>query len=453
MALNQIDHDNLQAGIDALKEKNPRITRNWDYYSDVQPPVWLNDKLAEMFRGLKDRFSLNLCKLGIKAPLNRLWVESWGSESYEQAWKELRLDREQKRIYKHALIAGESYVIGWKNEEGKIAAGFNDPRTVHLFFKVDEPGVKDFAVKVWQDDRETVRANIYYEHDIVRLVANHTRHGASDFDLHSGTPGDAATSLIASAFDYDPADPGGRHAVGEVPVWRFAPDVWSPESPLDELIPIQDVINKLRANKMVASESAAFPQRVYLTTQELDEGELIAEPRTALVMDPGDKESPTSIEQFDAAPLKNYDESISAEINHFFTVAHLPRHLLVATGANASGDSIRSDEGPFAEMVRDIATNFGYTWTDMMHALTGRSEWDKPEWQDARVNSSESQAREFKELVEAQMPPAFAAVKAFGWSLDDAKESGLSTTVDGITNLSDRSPRSPRTQTTEDEPQ
>lgn len=454
MPLSETDTVNLQAGLDALKYKNPSINRRWQYYEGNQGPVWLNEALAKMFKGLGDQFSLNLCRLAVNAPLNRLWIESWEKDEYDQAWRDLRLDREQKRIYKHAMVAGESFVIGWRDDSGQMQAAFNDARTTHLFFEVDRPHVKEFAVKVWQDDKETVRGVIYYPDRIVRVVGDLTLAKKRD-ELERKTPGDSALALMANSFEYDPVDPGGEHALNEVPVWRFAPDLWHAESRLDDVIPIQDVIDKLRANKMVASESLAFPQRVYLTQQDIDPKEATSEPGTALILDPGDRESPTNVLELKAAELQNYDAAIQSEINHFFTVSHLPRHLLVGTGADSSGDAIRSDEGPFAEMVHDIAMNFSYTWTDMMAAMLGdeSNEWAKPDWRDARVNSNESQAREFKTLVEAGMPPTVAAKQAFGWSMDEASELGLPSTPNGVDNLSDRSQRPDRTQTTEDEPQ
>ena len=444
----------LQAGLDALSAKRRLIDSYWDYYDDIQAPSFLNEHMRKKFQNLNDKFSLNLCRLAIITPLNRLWVESWEHRGAQSLWERKRLEREQKRIYKHALVSGEAYIVGWKgelNNEPKVA--FNDPRIIHLFHEVDDPGTKAFAVKVWKERDHTTRAIIYYPDHIIRLVGRTRPEEYHDLILKDKPT--TTEAMTPGNFDYDPVDPGGPHTMGEVPVWRFASDLWNPESRLKDLIPIQDVVNKLRSNKMVASESSAYPQRIYFTMQDLDAESLKNEPNTSLVLDPGDRESPASVTQFEAAQLQNYDQSIDAEIQNFFTVAHLPRHLLISPGADSSGDAIRSDEGPFQEMVQDIATNFGYAWSDMMMALTGESNPSKiqPEWQDARINNAEAQAREFKELVEGGMPPAFAAKKAFQWSLDEAKEANLAETVEQVQNLSDRSPSPTRTQTTEDEPQ
>lgn len=459
MALPEQLKSDLEEGLAELAAKRMDIDNYWMYYHDEQPVRWHNDKMRDLFKDLDTSFNLNLCRMAINAPLNRLWVESWGEDRHKDLWQELRLDREQKRIYKHALVAGESYVIGWKADGQPLRAGFNDARNVALFFDAEDPKIKRHAVKLWVDNNDVGRAIVYYPEYTVRLVAPpifskaiRTRSSLQEKGL--SFPNDSPTRFAADMFEIDTIDPGGPHSMGEVPVWRFSPDLWNPESKLADLTSPQDVINKLRANKMVASEAGAFPQRIYLTTQDLNPRDLVAEARTALRLDPGDRETPTRIEQFDATPLINYDQSIESEIEHFFTVAHLPKNLLRASGADASGDSFRSAEGPFQEMIRDIETNFAYSWIDMMHALTGGTEWSKPEWQDARINNSESQAREFKMLVEAGMPTAFAAIKAFQWSLEEAKEAGLKETVEQpVTNLSDRNPAAPRTQTTEDEPQ
>lgn len=439
MALNDQDANALGAGLSAINDKVTDIDAYWNYYNSEQPDVFVSEGLARLFRKSRARdFSMNLCKLAVNTPLNRLWVESWGDEETKNLWQQLRLDREQKRIYKHALVGGEAFVIGWRKND-QVQAGFNDPRNVHLFFDPSDPARKDFAVKVWVDREGYVRAVIYYDDRIVRALAEPPQKSES------------VQRMSPNMFDYDPVDRGGGHDMGEVPVWRFSTDLWTPQSHLKELIPLQDTINKLRSNKLVASEMNTFRQRIYLTTQELDADDLKNDPNTALILDPGDKEAPTDIKEFEAATLDIYDESVMAEVRHFFTIAHLPRHLLIAPGADASGDAVRADEGPFQEMIHDIARNFGYTWTDMMYVLRG--EWDKPDWQDASINNAESQAREFKMLVEAGFSPAQAAVKAFQWNLDEARAAGLSEEPGAPSNLSDRSPSAPRTQGTEDEPQ
>ena len=454
MPLDEKHEQDLRVGIDAINRKKIAIDTAWQYYNDIQPPKFLNQDMAKRFKNLQDRFSLNLCRLAVATPLNRLWVESWEDERIQRTWDQLQQDREQKRIYKHAMVAGESYSVGWKGS--RLRSAFNDARIIHLFYKIDEPHVKDFAVKVWQERDGTFRATIYYEDNIVRLVGSANQKSYRDRYLEQvKSPAYMeAAQVMAASFEYDPEDPGGPHDMGEVPVWRFSPDLWLPESRLRDLIPIQDAINKLRSNKMVASESNAYPQRVYFTMQDLNKDDLENDPNTALVLDPGDRESPASVQQFEASDLRGYDAAISAEIQNFFTVAHLPRHLLISPGADSSGDAIRSDEGPFQEMVRDIATNFGYTWSDMMTTLAGVDEPVLPDWQDARINNAESQAREFKMLVESGMPTAYAAKKAFQWSVQEALDAGLSEQREEVVqNLSDRSEASPRTQTTEDEPQ
>lgn len=453
MSLLEKHEQDLRAGIDAINQKQHRIRTYWNYYNDIQAPKFLNRDMEEKFKNLSDRFSLNLCRLAVIAPLNRLWIESWENPDVQSLWQSLKLDREQKRIYKHAMVAEEAYVVGWR--DGTVRAAFNDARIIQLFHKIDEPHVKDFAVKVWQEREGLYRATIYYPDEIVRLVGSVDRKDYQDRYLEQAKPHHQRQDgqVLSAHFDYDPDDPGGPHSMGEVPVWRFSMDIWMPESRLADLVPIQDAINKLRSNKMVASESNAYPQRVYFTMQDLKRQDLENDPNTALVLDPGDRESPASAQQFEAPDLRGYDSAISAEVQNFFTVSHLPRHLLIAPGADSSGDAIRSDEGPFQELVRDIATNFGYSWSDMLSSLLDREERLIPEWKDARINNTESQAREFKMLVEAGMPTVYAAKKAFQWSVEEAVQSGLSVDAeDRVVNLSDRSTSSPRTQTTEDEP-
>lgn len=423
----------LQCAIAELKVKSPRITLEYDYHEGDHPQIWLTDKLRSMFKALADQMPENYCGVAIDAPLRRLAITGFttlanpdqteDTDPEDQVtqglsaddlkvlaiWTKNRLKKRQKEVYRSAMAAGEGFVFVWDNGGGDYDISFNDARMVHWHCN---GGEVHHVAKVWIDDEEGVwRATLLYETDQVRFVGPKPRTGD-----------DRYTTPDASAFSIDTDDPGGVHGFDQVPVFRFA-EQDKRISRLKSLIPIQDKINKLESNKMVAAEFGAFKQRAYLTTQALDKESIKQEPDHAIHLDPGgDAESgvaPTSIFEFSATDLANYDQAKQKEVDAFFTIANLPRHMMVNPGASASGAAITADEGPFTEMILDMHEWLGDTWQELFGMLGFNVE---PVWKNPKTDDEAGTALVVKTHVEAGVPVEMAERIYAGWDGDELDE-------------------------------
>lgn len=427
----------LGVALKAMGERNAFIDLSWRYYDGDHPALWLSDKFADIFGERTVRLEDNYCALAVDAVLSRIGVTGWidlddteddtaetddsrdgdvaegeGAQAVRvtdadvatAVWSQDGLDLMQEDLYRHALVSHVGYVLVWPNEQGVPEAIPQDPRNVYVHYGSMRLNDIRWAAKVWHEDKRW-HACLFYPDRMVRLI--------------SAQDASAAKRPEANGFVLNPDDPGGPNPLpvkDRVPMVPF--DLRrGGKSWLHNLIPPQDKINKLAANKMVAAEFAAYRQRVFITTQQLPDDALENAPDRAIVMDPGTKDAPTSVHEFAVTELRNYDQAIDAEVSRFFTIARLPRHLIVGTGsAPPSGEAIKTDEGPFVAVVDRLVARWTAAWTDVM-ALLGLNV--EPTWGDTEVHNDLSVGQTVKAFTDAGAPLPTVLRKYAAW--DDAE--------------------------------
>lgn len=404
----------LLRAIAAMEWKRPYIERRWRYYVGEHDEKVLSPKFRETWHKFSEARSLftNWCALVVDAPLSRLSIQGWKAPKSESAinrakalWEANALDLESEEVHRHAMVSGEAFVIVWPriDQDGQRVAGvydisLQDETTMHVEYETRRRNDRSWAAKVWQDGRRW-RAILYYPDEIVKLVTQ-------ELGENPQCPRDP------EAFGVDFSDPGGPHDFGSVPVVRFSRD-FAGRSKLDDVIPIQDRVNKLVADKLVAAEFGAFPQRWVLSNDGPPPEALRAGPGSVWNIPPkstseeSGEEADTRVGQFPTTDLGNYDRTIQAEVNALFSVAQLPRHLLIDPGVATSAEAIKADEGPMVAAVRGYLNLFSAAWTDVMTLCGVRVE--SPAWQSVEVHNLTTESQAFQFLTQAGMPPRLAA--------------------------------------------
>lgn len=423
----------LKIALIELPDKQRRINRYWDYYNGDHPRVWLNDEFREVFKSLTDEFIENWCEPVITKPLDRLEVTGWvpiteGTEpdmelkntidpdQMAQILKDNDLEIGQSDLYRQMRIAGESFLFVWQTEDtSKKKSGYdvtvNDARWVY-WPNDRHRSDPEYCVLLFVDDHPETgiphwNATVYYSEVVVRLIGPKI------------TPGVTPSSV--RYFNPNPVDPGGPHGFDKVPVIRFSPEKEA-KSALKVVIPLQDQINKLKANKMIVAEWLAFPMLAILSEQTIEDRLLKSRPNRVLHLHPGggeDGAAPTSIWQSTPAQLSNFDDSIEKEIQKIFTLTGLPRHILVDNNAPISGDGIEADEGPFVELLQDLHRSLGGSWADLAE-LCGLNV--EPQWRSVAVRSDKSEMETVEIAGKAGVKLPEALVKYAGWSQQEVDD-------------------------------
>jgi hypothetical protein len=249
------------------------------------------------------------------------------------------------------------------------------------------------ALKRWVEDDGYVMANVYLPDAVHKFRS-----------VEKVRPG----QNIQYARRVD--DPGGFNALREVPLVeaRNNPSMRAGgQSDLDTAIPLQDAVNKLVCDMLVASEYAAFPQRVLIGIDvPRDENNPAIARRDVeatfslqrLIALTSDK---ASIDQFQAADLKNYVTAIEPLITHLAAQTRTPPHYLLGQISNASGDALKAAETGLVARVHDKMTFFGEAHEDMMRlAFRATGDTERAAALDAETLWRDPESRSFGELVD-----------------------------------------------------
>ena len=416
----------LEVALRQIQAKRLLLDRRWTYYLGHHSEKVLSKKLLEVVQRSAQITSLftNYCSLVVDAPLARLRVTGWhGNQAdidvADALWEDNDLDLEAEEIHRHAICAGEVFVTVWArsdpdtgeavyDDEGNLVydIALQDSRNIHLEFHSRRRRDRAWAAKVWLDHGRW-RAVMYYPDEIIRMVA----------EPPATPPGPCPQDPLDFSLDMD--DPGSPHSFGAVPVVRFSRS-WDGRSRLDDCVAVQDRINKLTADKIVTAEFMAYPQRWALTNDDPPADALRAGPGGVWVIAPssqssiGGPETATTVGQFPSANLANYDNTIRQEVNAFFTIAQLPRHLLIDPGVSPSAQAVLADEAPLVASVRGYRDMFSASWEDVFELLGLDIE---PVWQDIEVHNELTAAQTMRELTTSGLPLRMAA--QFALNLDE----------------------------------
>lgn len=354
------------------------------YDATDQPINYAQEKFREifgsMFMGWRDSF----CSLIVDSISERLkpigfWMnaEQKEKELYDkdaqEIWQRSYLDADSNAAHIDALVQGSSYLINWVDDDGKQI--------------IVPESASDVVVKYYPGNRRKVYRG--YREFIDDWGATHAT---------LWTPNDVFTVIRGTEKDATWGEPErAPNPYGVVPITaltnrkRLKPE---PFSELAAILPIQNAINKVAADAIVASEFAAFPQRVITGLEPFDDSEeeknqlLKAYVDRILAFD-GEN---VGIDQWNAADLSNYVKLIDMLVQHMASQSRVPFHYFLLNGGQApSGESITAAEAGLVAKAKERMLHFGESWEMAMRiAFKGMNDpraeaydaecvWDRPE--------------------------------------------------------------------------
>jgi len=248
----------LQIAVSNLTQKKPRYDRLYSYYDGDQPLVYSSQKLRDIFSSLDARFTENWCAVVAGAPLARLTLRSLTVSDDDTATAALGTMREQTglvddedALHEDICVVGEAFVMVGIDEATNVAQAFrNDPRLCHAEYDAANPRRLRFAAK-WWSETDGVRLNLYYP--------DRTEHYTTRREFKAGETPDA------KAFEPFGDEPVTPNEWGALPVFHFRTNRRRIKSQLDGVIELQDAVNKLFSDMMVAAEFAAYRQRYVIS--------------------------------------------------------------------------------------------------------------------------------------------------------------------------------------------
>jgi len=421
----------LELAFEMLTAKKPLYDKYFNYYDGKAPLIYSRERLRDIFASINARFTQNWCAVVIDSLLERLSLMQFviaeneaDTEFINREWQlsDMALDADDAHLT--ALVTGEAYVIAWKEEGEPATAYYNDPRNVHLFYSGDNPRRKRFACKWWVGDDDHRYLTLYYPD---RLEYYRSANSIAKTTVATGTLVIANDVQTAASFG-EPLIAANPY--GEIPVFHLRRESRTIKSELTNIIEIQDSINKLLSDMMVAAEYGAFKQRWVISQVDV-RGKFKNSPDEIWAIPAGDGEGQqTSVGEFTPTELGNYLSAVEQMVQSVAVISRTPKHYFLAQGGDPSGEALIAMEAPLNKKAQKYIDRFSSTWrkvAQFMLKLEGKeidelditATFDRPETVQPMTNATIR-----KTNVEAGIPLT-TQLRDEGWTqqeLDDMQE-------------------------------
>lgn len=407
-----------------------RLTDRWatlrvldDYFDGRHPLAFATPKFREAFGNLLREMADNWCRLVVSASVERLTVQGFrfGAESQadDEAWRIWQangLDAESNMVHTEAVKLGESYWLVAPPGPGESVPRITAEHPSQMIVAT-APGDRRrrlAALKRWIDFDGYAYATLYLPQRIYRYRSQTKRIG----EITVGSPAD---------WQARPDGAGGANPFGEVPVIpiRNAPSMLGGgQSDIAPGIPIQDAINKLSADMLVAAEYAAYRQRVMTGVEQAKDANGNPIPVELGVTRLFTVEAPDArVYDLEASDLKNYVQAIEMYVQHLAAQTKTPPHYLLGDVVNASGDALKVAEAGLVSKVRDKMLSFGEGHEDAIRlAFKAMGDEQRASAIDAETLWSDPETRSFAQTVDAAVKlkelgvPDEVLWEEIGWS-------------------------------------
>lgn len=404
--------DDLKLAVETLQRKTVEYTPLFAYYAGDQPLRYAADRLKDIFQDRQTAFTQNWCAVVVNAVLDRLLVNQWSvgeddaaGERLNWLWRATGLDADMEAVHRAVAVTGEGYVLVWPGDEG-IEAFYHDPRICHVWYEAENPRRKRLGAKWWRDDAGVWRLNLYYPDRILHYVG-----GSSDL-------------AQASAFQLESEE---RNTVGAVPIFHFYRDRHLLLGELDNVVPLQDAINKLLGDMMIAAEFGAFRQRWIVTNA--DTSKLRNAPNEIWELPAaGPGEQPTAAGEFSTTDLGNYLNAIDRLAASIGIITQTPKQYFYAQSGDPSGEALIAMEAPLVRKVEKYQERLGATWCDVaafLLALDSGAVFSPLDitlvWGNAATVQPRT-AAEIRQMDVASGIPLVTVLRDEGWSPADLEQ-------------------------------
>ncbi len=421
----------LQLAYEAIVAKRQAHADAFAYYDGNQPLVYANDRLRDIFKGSQVRFTENWCRIVVDAVKERVkiggvTVPENSQEVFERIWENNYLNLVSDDVHEAAMITGEAYIIVWSDPDtGEVEIYYNDPRLCHAFYHQDHPRRMRMAAKMWvNEDDECYRMILYYPD---RLEYYRTNNKAANVGTWQ--------AFVPDESEY----PEGKAAnpFGKIPVFHFKLRDRLIHGDLYDVIPIQNGINKLLTDMMVAAEYGAFRQRWIISNADVSV--LKNAPNEIWHIPAGDGVGQSSqVGEFSPTDLSNYLDAVERLAGDISRITRVPLHYFYAKGGFPSGDALVAMEAPLNFKVRDRIERFEPVWREALAfamqvaGLSVEQQEVSVNWLNVQTIQPEAEAKIRLLDIQAGIPLE-VSLKRSGWSnaeIEDMNEAKQASTAE-----------------------
>jgi hypothetical protein len=282
-----------------------------------------------------------------------------------QFWQRNALDLYSDIAHETMLVTGHAYVIVGPREDPDDDTPLitvEHPLEVITQHAPGDPKRITAALKRWWDDETGIAyATLYTPAKIYRYQGTNQSTEVRPVGAQSWVPRQGEAPSVA--------DNPFKGVVPVVPLTNRQKLNGAGRSELVDLIPLQDAVNKLTNDMLVASEFSAFRQRI-LTGMEIPEDEhgniipdfdLKASINRLLVI----KDEDVKVHEFGVTDLQNYVGAIEHLRDSMAAISRTPPQYLVGQVVNVSGEALKAAESGLVQKVKRRERFTGEGWEEV----------------------------------------------------------------------------------------
>jgi hypothetical protein len=360
-----------------LVDQRPRLDYFDRYYRGDHPLAFASLKFESAFGALFRSFADNWTQIVVDAHEERLNVEGFrfgGEESADTAawdiWQANDLDADSQIAHTEALIKGSAYVLVWPGDPYPEIT-IEDPSQMVVASAPGRRRQQVAALKVWSEDDGYEMATLYLPTEVYKF-----RSAAKAGSLVVGPRRGRWVPREVPGESWPIVNPFG--VVPVLPLVNRRRLLGPGESEIANVIPVQDAVNKIIADAVVASEFASFRQR-WATGLDIPKDPVTGQPvepfRSAVdrlwVANPakdrqGQPVGEVKLGEFEATDLSPYVELVAMFVQHIASQSRTPPHYFYLRGEFPSGESIRAAEAGLVSKARRSMRSFGEAWERVM---------------------------------------------------------------------------------------
>lgn len=346
---------------DELQERRKYAEMVRDYYCGDHPLADITDKARDAFRRLLRQARSNYVGLVVDATAERIQVDGVrigeqreGDAEAWRIWQANNLDADADLLITEAVKVGRAFVLVAPNptDASTPIVTAEDCTQAIVAYKPGSRRERAAGLKVWEDDwTGDLMATVYLPDGLYKYEAPKPQQGTG------GKPRWVQRSVEGEAW---PAP----NPLGVVPLIEMQnrPDLLGGcMSEIEDVLDIQDRINKTLIDRMMAQEFAAFRQR-WMTGYEVpvDESGQPVEPFKAAV----DRlwvieDENVKVGEFGATDLGPYLNAVEADVKDMAARTRTPSQYLLGAMVNISGDALKAAESGLVSKVRQRQRPFG----------------------------------------------------------------------------------------------
>lgn len=404
----------LEVTFDVLTRKAAAYRCFLDYYDGRQPLMYTASRLEKIFEGVDATFTQNWCAVVIDAADDRINLtgikakDKTITDKLADIWADEQLGLIADDVHLDALICGEAFVVAWKQRDElgneQLDLFRNDPSCVHVQYDADNPKRKKWAAKYFAGEDGRGRITLYYPDHVEFWVSR-----KSSADVQSW-----------KAYEKEKED--ADNPFGVIPVFHFITSGRRIQSELANVIPIQNAINKMVADMMIAAEFGAFKQRWVISNAE-GLGALRNAPNEIWTFPAGDGlGQPTQVGEFAETNLSQFLDSMDKLASSLSSITRTPKHFFFSQAGELSGEALMTMESPLVKKCGKFIARFAPTWKELavfllkLEDVVVETKMIDPVFDDSRSVQPVTQSTVRKESVDAGIPLVTVLRDEEGWS-------------------------------------